>query len=267
MTVESSTKLSEVGSSHLAVRNLGVVYNRVPALTDISLDIFPRRITAIVGPSGCGKTTFLSCLNRMTDLFPGCSVSGSIVFGGTSVLSPDVDVVALRRKIGMIFQKPNPFPMSIKRNIEMPLREHGVHDRAARAEILESSLLRVGLWGEVKDHLGRSATTLSGGQQQRLCIARALALEPEVLLLDEPCSALDPTSSLVVEKLIVSLRSECTLIVVTHNIAQARRIADDAVLFWFRDQSGRLIEKGSASSVLVCPKDPEAAAYIGGARG
>ena len=240
-------------------------YRGKPALEDVSLEIPRGQITAVVGPSGCGKSSFLTCLNRLTDLVPGAVLSGSIRLDGVETTTPDVDVTALRRRVGMIFQKPNPFPMSIRRNPELPLREHGL---ARDLEgTIERTLRDVGLWDEVKDRLGASALLLSGGQQQRLCLARALALEPEVLLLDEPCSALDPTSSGVVEDRIASLRGRYTVVIVTHNLAQARRLADRAAFFWAQDGAGRLVEHGPAAHVFGSPTDPLTAAYVSGARG
>lgn len=249
------------------VEGLGVRYGAKPALADVTLALARGRITALVGPSGCGKTTFLTVLNRMTDLIAGCHVEGRVTVGSTEVRQRDIDVVALRRRVGMIFQKPNPFPLSIRRNLELPLREHGPNDPERRAAIIERALLDVGLWHEVKDRLDRSALALSGGQQQRLCLARALALEPEALLLDEPCSALDPLSSGVVEDLILSLRGRYTVVVVTHNLAQARRIADDAAFFWTEDGTGRLIESGSARRVLENPEHELTRHYAAGTRG
>lgn len=247
--------------------NLGLRYRNKQAFEEVSLSINTGCITALIGPSGCGKTSFLTCLNRLTDLIPYCQVTGNINFGGLDVLDPRLDVVALRRRVGMLFQKPNPFPMSLRRNIEFPLREHGVRDRAKIAEILETSLRDVGLWDEVKDRLEAPALALSGGQQQRLCLARALALRPEVLLMDEPCSALDPIASGVVEDLIASLRCRYTILIVTHNLAQARRIADYVALFWVQNGSGRLIEQRTVAQIFESPKEPLTAAYVSGMRG
>ncbi len=246
---------------------LGLHYGRKPAFLDVSLGVPKGEITAIIGPSGCGKSSFLACLNRLTDLLPGCRVEGRARIGDTQIFDPSTDVVALRRRVGMIFQKPNPFPLSIRRNLELPLKEHGVRDRAEREGLIESALDDVGLWDEVRDRLDASALALSGGQQQRLCLARALALAPEVVLLDEPCSALDPISSGVVEDLIASLRGRYTVVVVTHNLAQARRIADRAAFFWVKDGAGRLIEEGEAGRIFEQPEDELTAAYVRGARG
>ncbi|MGE0644532.1 MAG: phosphate ABC transporter ATP-binding protein [Nitrospira sp.] len=251
----------------IKVDRLSLCYRDKPAFHDVTLSIHKGYITALVGPSGCGKTSFLTCLNRLTDLIAGCRISGQITIDSLDLFAPETDVIRLRRRIGMIFQKPNPFPLSIRRNLEFPLREHGVRDRILIAEVIETALRDVGLWDEVKDRLDSSALALSGGQQQRLCIARSLALAPEVLLMDEPCSALDPLSSGVVEDLIVSLRGRYTILIVTHNLAQARRIADDAALFWIQSGAGRLIEAGTAKQIFEDPRDPLTAAYVSGMRG
>jgi phosphate transport system ATP-binding protein len=254
-------------SSYIHAERLGLRYGAKRAFEDVTLQIDPGEITALVGPSGCGKTSFLTCLNRMTDLIPNTQVSGRIAIGALDVLSPRTPLVALRRRIGMIFQKPNPFPLSIRRNLELPLHEHGLRDRSTVDHIVETALRDVGLWDEVKDRLNTPALALSGGQQQRLCIARALALEPEVLLMDEPCSALDPISSGVVEDLISSLREQYTVVIVTHNLAQARRIADDVALFWVQNGAGRLIEHAPAGPFFEAPQEELTASYVSGIRG
>ena len=246
---------------------LSVHYAGKTALRDVELEIAEGAVTAVIGPSGCGKSSFLASLNRLTDLVPGCTVTGAVRFDGQDVTESSCDVVALRRRVGMIFQKPNPFALSIRRNLEMPLREIGVRSRSERRVLAEQALHDVGLWNEVKDRLDHPALELSGGQQQRLCIARALALGPKVLLLDEPCSALDPIASGVVEDLIASLRGRVTLVVVTHNLAQARRIADDTAVFWVRDGAGAMIEAGPTERVFERPQEPETRDYVGGARG
>jgi phosphate transport system ATP-binding protein len=248
----------------MKVEKLTLRYGGKTAFEDVSLEIPRGQITALVGPSGCGKSSFLNCLNRLIDLLPEASMSGSIRLAGQEISGKGVDVLSLRRRVGLIFQKPNPFPLSIRRNLELPLREHGVNGIDAA---IEAAFRDVGLWDEVKDRLGMPATALSGGQQQRLAIARALALKPELLLLDEPCSALDPLSSGVVEDLIRSLRPRYTLVVVTHNLAQARRIADRVAVFWSLDGAGRLIEQGPAAQIFGSPRDPLTAAYVNGARG
>lgn len=251
----------------IEVQQLSVHYGQKPAFRDVTLAINQGCITALIGPSGCGKTSFLSSLNRLTDLIPGCCVSGRIRLDGLDVLPPDTDVIRLRRRVGMIFQKPNPFPLSIRKNLEFPLREHGFRDREQLARTIETGLRDVGLWDEVKDRLDSPALALSGGQQQRLCMARALVLSPDVLLMDEPCSALDPLSSGVVEDLIVGLRGRATVLIVTHNLAQARRIADYAALFWVQQGAGQLIEAGTVKQIFEEPHDPLTAAYVSGMRG
>lgn len=247
--------------------DLSLSYDGRPAFEGVSLEVDEGRITAVIGPSGCGKSSFLTCFNRLSDLIPGCRVRGRLGIGDLDVLSPEVDLVGLRRRVGMIFQKPNPFPLSIHRNLELPLVQHGVKRRRERDEIIESALVDVGLWDEVKDRLKQPAAALSGGQQQRLCIARALALAPEVVLLDEPCSALDPISSAVVEDLIVGLKERYTVVIVTHNLQQARRIADRVAFFWMVDGRGRLVESGPCRQVFEAPRDELTAAYVRGARG
>ena len=249
------------------VDRLSLFYGERPAFQDVSLSINKGCITALVGPSGCGKTSFLTCLNRLTDLIAGCRVSGRIMVETLDVLAPQTDVIRLRRRIGMVFQKPNPFPLSIRRNLEFPLREHGVRDRGQITQTIEVTLRDVGIWEEVKDRLDSPALALSGGQQQRLCIARSLALSPEMLLMDEPCSALDPLSSGMVEDLIVNLSGRYTILIVTHNLAQARRIADYAAFFWVQRGAGRLIETGAVKQIFEEPRDPLTAAYVNGMRG
>ncbi|MEN8261199.1 MAG: phosphate ABC transporter ATP-binding protein [Pseudomonadota bacterium] len=251
----------------IRVENLFLRYGGKPALEDITLNIYEGCITALIGPSGCGKTSFLTSLNRLTDLIPGCRVDGRIHIGPLDVRDAGTDVQLLRRNVGMIFQKPNPFPLSIRRNIELPLKEHGMKRRADLDATVERVLSDVGLWPEVKDRLDAPALTLSGGQQQRLCIARALALTPSVLLMDEPCSALDPLASAIVEDLIQSLRHRYTVVIVTHNLAQAKRISNYAALFWVRERAGRLIEFGQCRQIFDAPFHELTAAYVSGARG
>jgi len=256
---------------HLSIENLAVSYGDTPVLSDVSLDIYKGCITALIGPSGCGKTSFLNALNRLTDLIPGARVEGRLrlVDGANSLdlLDPGLDVRALRRRVGMIFQRPNPFPLSIRRNLELPLREHGMRRADALAHKIETALSDVGLWEEVRDRLDAPALALSGGQQQRLCIARALVLEPEILLMDEPCSALDPIASGVVEEMIQSLSGRYTVVIVTHNLAQARRIGNYAAFFWMRERIGQLVEFGRCRQIFAAPVHPATAAYIGGMRG
>ena len=251
----------------LEVQKLALRYGRHIAFENVSLPIYTGQITAIVGPSGCGKSSFLSCLNRMSDLVPDCYVEGQIRLAGMDILNSNTDTLSLRRRVGMIFQRPNPFPLSIWENLALPLREHGMIERHRLAETIETVLRDVGLWSEVKDRLRKSALTLSGGQQQRLCIARALVLQPEVLLLDEPCSALDPIASGIVEDLIMRLRPRYTQVVITHNLAQASRIADQVGMFWVQNGVGRLIEFGTAQQIFESPHHELTAAYVSGGKG
>lgn len=251
----------------IRVNGLAVSYAGVPALKHVDLDIYKGCVTALIGPSGCGKSTFLSSLNRLTDLVAGCRVAGRIEVDGVDIHGPDVDVQALRRKVGMIFQKPNPFPLPIHRNLDMPLREHGVRNRDERESRIRTALSDVGLWDEVADRLDEPALSLSGGQQQRLCIARALVLQPSILLMDEPCSALDPLSAETVEDMIAGLRGRYTVVVVTHNLAQARRIANFAAFFWVRDRAGALIEFDTCQRLFEAPAHDLTAAYVTGRSG
>lgn len=254
------------GPELIRAEGICVSYGERTVLRDVTLSVREGGITALMGPSGCGKSSFLNCLNRMTDLIPGCRVRGSLRLSETELLDPRLDLPALRRRVGMIFQRPNPFPLSIRANLDLPLREHG-WPREERSQRIERCLRDVGLWDEVRDRLDAPALALSGGQQQRLCFARALALQPEVLLLDEPCSSLDPLSTAVIEELMLQLRGRYTLVVVTHNLAQARRLADAAALFWLRDGVGCLVEHGPAEALFEAPRQPETRDYIRGLRG
>lgn len=251
----------------ISVKGLDVSYDGVAALKNISIDIYKGCVTALIGPSGCGKSTFLSSLNRLTDMTGGCKVSGSIVVDGRDIHAPGTDVQELRRGVGMIFQRPNPFPFSVNRNLDMPLREHGVLNRYEREARIETALTDVGLWEEVRDRLDAPALSLSGGQQQRLCIARALVLKPSILLMDEPCSALDPLSSATVERMIGDLSGRYTVVVVTHNLAQARRIANYAAFFWVNDRAGALIEYDTCRRLFETPQHRLTAAYVTGMAG
>lgn len=252
----------------IQVESLSLRYGDKPVLDNVTLDIYRGCITALIGPSGCGKTSFLSAINRLTDLIPDCSVTGHIRVDGQNIRTAECNVLALRKQIGMVFQKPTPFPLSIRRNLALPLREHGITRHTDIDAISEQVLQDVGLWDEVCNRLDTSALTLSGGQQQRLCIARALTLNPEILLMDEPCSALDPMASGVVEDLISRLRGRYTIVIVTHNLAQARRIANYAAFFWVKERAaGQLIEFGRCQHIFESPTDPLTAAYISGTRG
>ncbi|WP_337176436.1 phosphate ABC transporter ATP-binding protein PstB [Paludisphaera sp.] len=252
----------------LQARGLRVWYGRSLALRDLDLDVPRHKITALIGPSGCGKSTLLRCFNRMNDLIPDARVEGDLRFDGESIIGPRVDPVTLRRRIGMVFQKPNPFPKSIYNNIAWGARINGY--RGDMDELVERSLRRAALWDEVKDKIHRSGLALSGGQQQRLCIARTLAVEPEVILMDEPCSALDPISTARVEDLMNDLKDDYTIVIVTHNMAQARRVSDlTACLMPDVDaargqRTGVLVEFSPTDLLFTNPKDPRTEAYITG---
>ncbi|WP_164101018.1 phosphate ABC transporter ATP-binding protein [Candidatus Laterigemmans baculatus] len=251
----------------ISTQKLSISYHGRTVLRNASLVAEPGKVLALVGPSGCGKSSFLCALNRMTDLLPGARVSGQITFDGQGIEEAFASPVELRRNVGMIFQKPNPFAMSIRRNIELAVREHGRHSRSDRQRIIESVLRDVGLWDEVHDRLDHSALELSGGQQQRLCIARALALKPQVLLMDEPCSALDPIAADRVEQLIRSMRGQYTIIIVTHNLAQARRLADHMAVFWICEGVGEIIEYGETESLFRSSANPLVTSYLSGRSG
>jgi len=248
------------------VKRLDFFYGDFNALTEIDVSIAKHAVTAFIGPSGCGKSTFLRCLNRMNDLIPGTRVEGKILLDGHDVYAPGVDPVDLRRRVGMIFQQPNPFPMSIYDNVAYGPKLHGVRRKSELEEIVESSLKRANLWKEVKDILGRGGLTLSGGQQQRLCIARVLAVEPEVLLMDEPCSAIDPTSVQKVEDLMAELKDRITIVIVTHNMQQAARVSDYTA-FFLQEATGEpahLIEFDRTAQIFTSPKDRRTEDYITG---
>ncbi|MBV6504037.1 MAG: Phosphate import ATP-binding protein PstB 3 [Fimbriimonadales bacterium] len=244
----------------LIARDVSFYYGSFQALKNVSLDVPRNRITALIGPSGCGKTTFLRCFNRMNDLVDGARFEGTILFGGKNLYDKDVDVVALRKRIGMVFQRPNPFPMSIYDNIAYGPRIHGERDKSKLEHIVEQSLRRAALWEEVKDKLKSPGTQLSGGQQQRLCIARLLAVEPEVILMDEPCSALDPVATSRIEDLMLELRSDYTVVIVTHNMQQAQRASDYTGFFL----AGELIEFQETTNLFVVPLKRETEDYISG---
>lgn len=254
-------------AASIRIENLTLSYADKVVFRDINGLIKPGSITALVGPSGCGKTSFIMSMNRLTDLIPHCFISGRIFIDEKNIFDKQIDVLKLRRQVGMIFQKPNPFPLSIRKNVEFPLRENGVKSKEKLAFTIERVLKDVGLWEEVRERLDSSALLLSGGQQQRLCMARALALEPHILLMDEPCSALDPISSGIVEDLIISLKGRYTIFIVTHNLSQARRIADEVMFFWIQHGAGRLIEHGLTQQIFHSPREELTLAYINGARG
>ena len=247
-------------SEIITVKDMCLWYSQTQALKNININIEEKSITALIGPSGCGKSTFLKTLNRMNDLVPGVKITGDIRYRGKDIFSPDTDVNELRREIGMVFQKPNPFPMSIYDNIAYGPRTHGVRSKAKLDDIVERSLRGAAIWDEVKDRLKKSALGLSGGQQQRLCIARALAVEPDVLLMDEPTSALDPISTSKVEVLAIELKKKYTIIIVTHNMQQAVRISDNTAFFLLGD----LIEYGNTEKMFESPEDKRTEDYITG---
>jgi len=247
-------------NSILSVQDLCLWYGSHQALKDINIEIPEKSITALIGPSGCGKSTFLKTLDRMNDLIPDVKITGNIKYKGEDIFEPSVDVSELRRQVGMVFQKPNPFPMSIYDNIAYGPRTHGVKSRAKLDEIVEQSLRGAAIWDEVKDRLKKNALGLSGGQQQRLCIARALAVEPEVLLMDEPTSALDPISTSKIEELAMELKEKYTIVIVTHNMQQAARISDHTAFFLL----GELVEYGETEKLFSQPQDKRTEDYITG---
>ena len=247
-------------SSIFSVQDLCLWYGAHQALQDITMEIPEHGITALIGPSGCGKSTFLKTLDRMNDLIPGVRITGRVAYQGQDIYAPDVDVNDLRKKIGMVFQKPNPFPMSIYDNIAYGPRTHGIKNRAKLDELVEQSLRGAAIWDEVKDRLKKNALGLSGGQQQRLCIARALAVEPQVLLMDEPTSALDPISTSRIEELAMQLREQYTIVIVTHNMQQAVRISDTTAFFLL----GELVEHGATEQMFSQPRDKRTEDYITG---
>ena len=252
--------------------DLHVYFDKNHALKGVSMDIEMNRVTAVIGPSGCGKSTFIRCINRMNDLIPGCMVKGKVMVDGEDINDDEIDVVNVRRRIGMVFQKPNPFPKSIYENVAYGPRLHGVaemadgrlrrrkHTKKDLDEIVEHSLKRAALWDEVKDRLDKSGTSLSGGQQQRLCIARTLAVNPEIILFDEPCSALDPIATAKIEDLLVDLKKDYTVVIVTHSMQQAARVSDMTAFFYM----GKLIEVGETDTVFTRPRFKQTEDYITG---
>ena len=247
-------------SSKIRVQNLNFYYADFQALTNISMDFHVNEVTALIGPPGCGKSTLLRCLNRMNDLIPISRVEGKVFLDSQDIYDPTVDVVTLRRHIGMVFQKPNPFPKSIFENVAYGLKVNGVRDRSFLIEKVEESLKAAALWDEVKDRIHASALSLSGGQQQRLCIARAMAVEPEVLLMDEPASALDPIATQKIEELIYTLKNKYTIIIVTHNMQQAARVSDITAFFYL----GKLIEVNTTDTLFTRPSLKQTSDYITG---
>ena len=247
-------------SDIITVEDLNLWYGSTQALHHVSMEIPEKSITALIGPSGCGKSTFLKTLDRMNDLVPGVRIEGTVRYDGRDIFAPDVDVNELRRQVGMVFQKPNPFPMSIYDNVAYGPRTHGVRNRAKLDEIVERSLRSAAIWDEVKDRLKKNALGLSGGQQQRMCIARALAVEPQVLLMDEPTSALDPISTSKIEELAIELKNQYTIVIVTHNMQQALRISDRTAFFLL----GELIEYDDTERIFSTPSQKKTEDYITG---
>jgi len=244
----------------ISAENLNFFYGGFQALKDITVHVPENRVTAFIGPSGCGKSTFLRCLNRMNDLIDGTRIEGRVTLDGQDLYGPNVDPVELRKEVGMVFQKPNPFPMSIFDNIAYGPRIHGVRDKVKLAEIVENSLRRAALWDEVKDKLKQSGLQLSGGQQQRLCIARTMAVDPKIILMDEPCSALDPIATSKIEDLIFELKRDYTIIIVTHNMQQAQRASDFTAFFMM----GELVEFSATQSIFLYPQKKKTEDYISG---
>jgi phosphate transport system ATP-binding protein len=254
-------KVQSIGHIRMAARSLEVFYREKQALFDINLDVHTNQVTALIGPSGCGKSTFLRCLNRMNDVVDGCRVTGEVMLDDFNIYEKGVDVILLRQKIGMVFQKPNPFPKSIYENVAYGPRIHRLTStREEMDHLVEKTLKRVALWDEVKDRLSAPGTSLSGGQQQRLCIARAIATEPEVILMDEPCSALDPIATARIEDLIRELEEKFTIVIVTHSMQQARRMSDNTAFF----HMGRIIEAGTTEQIFENPAHQQTRDYIGG---
>ncbi len=248
------------GPPDIVCRGVNLAYGDNHVLHDITMEMERRRVTALIGPSGCGKSTLLRCINRMNDLIDGVRIWGEVSVKGVDVNAPGTDVISMRRQVGMVFQKSNPFPKSVYENVVYGLRIAGINDRAVLDAACERSLRAAALWDEVKDRLHESGLSLSGGQQQRLCIARAIAVEPEIVLMDEPCSALDPIATLKIEDLIYELKKDYTIVIVTHNLQQAARVSDRTAFFWL----GRLVEFGDTAEVFTAPKDKLTEDYITG---
>jgi phosphate transport system ATP-binding protein len=263
----TTTTESDVAArpTKIDIRNLSVFYGKFRAIAEISLAIPAHQVTAIIGPSGCGKSTLLRAINRMTDLTPGSRAEGEILLDGEDILAPDIDVVQIRQRVGMVFQRPNPFPKSIYDNVAYGPRLYGIRKQTELDEIVERSLERAALWDEVKDKLHQSGMALSGGQQQRLCIARALAVEPAVILMDEPASALDPIATLKIEDLMQRLKEEYTMVIVTHNMQQAARVSDYTAFLMIDDQrAGRLVEFGTTNRIFTRPEKKQTEDYVTG---
>ena len=264
-TIEETPVDSTINENKMEIEDLSVFYRDFRAIAGVSLPIYASRITAIIGPSGCGKSTLLRSLNRMNDLVPGSRIEGQIRLDGEPLYARNVDVVDVRRRVGMVFQRPNPFPKSIYDNVAYGPRLYGVRKRADLDELVEKALKRAALWDEVKDKLHQSGMALSGGQQQRLCIARALAVEPEVILMDEPASALDPIATLKIEELMQEIKKTFTIVIVTHNMPQAARVSDyTAMMMIDEHRSGRMIEFDVTQRIFTNPKDKRTEDYVTG---
>ena len=262
---EKEPAVAQKATALLRADAVNLYYGHFCALREVSLDIPARSITSLIGPSGCGKSSFLRLFNRMNDLIPGARVEGRVVMDGVDIYSPDIDVVSLRRHVGMVFQKPNPFPMSTFDNVAFGPRRQGISNRSQLKDIVERSLREAALWDEVEDKLNEPGTALSGGQQQRLCIARVLAVQPQVILLDEPCSALDPIATLKIEDLMRELAANYTILIVTHNMQQAARVSrETAFMMADEDRAGRIIEFGPTEEIFTKPKDKRTEDYITG---
>lgn len=257
MVDTSNKKKKEI---KISVQSLDFFYGNVQALFGITMDISTKQVTALIGPSGCGKSTFIKTLNRMNDIIEGIRVKGKVLIDGENIYDEDMDVVSLRKQVGMVFQKSNPFPKSVFDNVAYGPRVHGIKSHKKLTEIVEKSLKRAALWDEVKSRLDKNALELSGGQQQRVCIARALAVEPEILLMDEPASALDPQATAKIEDLIAELRKTYTIVIVTHNMQQAARVSDETAFFY----EGKLIEAGSTKELFTTPKEKRTEDYLTG---
>jgi len=267
LRIKTEVKVQEAGAAapaggepDIVCRNVNLSYGDNHVLHDITMDVEKRRVTALIGPSGCGKSTLLRCLNRMNDLIDNVRIWGEIKVKGLDINAPTTDVIEIRRRVGMVFQKSNPFPKSIYENVIYGLRIAGINDKATLDAACERSLKGAALWDEVKDRLDESGLGLSGGQMQRLCIARAIAVEPEIILMDEPCSALDPIATLKIEELIYQLKEKFTIVTVTHNLQQAARVSDKTAFFWL----GRLVEFGPTAEMFTAPKDKLTEDYITG---
>ncbi len=262
---EPTRAASTASALKMEIRRLSVYYKTNRAIKEINLPVYENRVLAIIGPSGCGKSTLLRALNRMNDLIPGARVEGEVLLDGENIYAPGQDVVDIRRRVGMVFQRPNPFPMSVYDNVAFGPRLLGLRKKSVLDELVEKSLRAAALWDQVKDNLGQSGMALSGGQQQRLCIARAIAMEPEVILMDEPTSALDPMATLTIEDLIQQLKENYTIVIVTHNMQQAARISDfTAFLSMDSDRAGYLVEFGPTVDVFTNPKEKLTEDYITG---